>query len=334
MLLGVHEQYQGENATTPVDTLGRYPNTMITREFKGGIVKPQNLVKSLLNLCQDVWDAGLVCNVSFKLSPAEVFDGSWQIYVQQMCRFLVDNNRTGKTVLTFWHEPEDDARDSFPNGMKSGKGAAFASGAEFVRYFNTIHDWCKAVSPSITTSHAALGYGYRPKVGGKGDKSAWVADAGAWLTKADIHAIDIYSGRSFPLSMTLDTSEAFKRWKVAHPGRWGVSERGWTAGPDASAERAASITNELGWLAGLPDGDKPVFYTVWLTEGVEGDHNLKPNDAMTRAINAGFEVALAEPPEEPSEPPTTTMQCPLCHGSGTVPIGTYNVTTTVSAVRS
>jgi len=332
MLLGVHEQYQGENATTPQETLRRYPHAMVTREFKGGVVKPQNLVKSTLNLCQKVWEAGLVCNVSFKLSKDEVFDGTWKIYVQQLCRFLVDNGRTGKTVLTFWHEPEDDAQDSFPNGVKSGKTVTFADGAEFARYFDTIHDWCKEVNPNITTSHAALGYGYRPKLGGPGDKSAWVGNPDAWRTKADINAIDIYSGRSFPLAMTLDTSDAFKRWRDSHPGRWGVSERGWTATPDKSDARAQSIHAELAWLGTLPDTERPVFYIVWLTEGTEGDHNLKPDTLMQATINEGFN-ALANPPEQPEEPPATDMQCPLCHGSGRVPIGSYNITTSVMVSR-
>jgi hypothetical protein len=331
MLLGVHEQYQGDNATTPEETKARYPRTVITREFKGGVIKPQNLVKSTLNLCQKVWDAGLVCNVSFKLSPAEVFDGTWQIYVQQLCRFLVDNGRTGSTVLTFWHEPEDNARDSYPNG--TDKEMAFADGAEFVRYFNTLHEWCKSVSRAIVTSHAALGYGYRPAVGGAKDKSAWVANPDAWVTNADIHAIDIYSGRSFPLAMTLNTSDAFKRWHDSHPGRWGVSERGWTTDRMNSSLRVESVNAELAWLASLPDDERPVFYILWLTEGVENDPNLKPDAAMTTAINAGFDAIMTEPPEEPQEPPANDQQCPLCHGSGRVPLGTYNIVTTVTVTR-
>lgn len=336
MLLGVHEQYQGDNATTPSETLTRYPRAMVTREFKGGIVKPQNLVKSTLNLCQEVWDAGLVCNVSFKLSPAEVANGEWQIYVQQLCRFLVDNGRTGKTVLTFWHEPEDDSADSFPNGRKSGKAVSFDTADEFVTYFDTIHDWCKAVSPSVMTSHAALGYAYRPTIGGKGDKSAYVTNADAWRTKADINAIDIYSGRSFPLDMTLGTSGAFKRWRDSHGGPWGVSERGWTAPPDKHDERAASILAEGEWLASLPDSERPVFYIVWLTEGVEGDDNLKPDDSMREAVNTVFDRLLTPTPTPEPTPDPTDQECPLCHGTGRVPADrdiTINTTVTVTNAR-
>lgn len=332
MLLGVHEQYQGENATTPTDTISRYPRAMVTREFKGGVVKPQNLVPSVTNLCQDIWDAGLVANVSFKLSVEDVTNGGWQIYVQQLCRFLVDNGRVGKTVLTFWHEPEDDAVDSYPNGTKK-TGLSFANGAEFVTYFDTIHDWCKAVHPNITTSHAALGYGYRPKIGGPGDKSAFVTNPDAWKTKADINAVDIYNGRSFPLDVILPDSEAFKRWRASHDGPWGVSERGWTAGPDASAQRASAILAELSWLATTPD--QPVFYIIWLTEGVENDVNLKPDDAMSRAINAGFEVIAGPKPDPMPEPTPEDQECPLCHGSGRVPLDrTYAITTTVTVTNA
>lgn len=332
MLLGVHEQYQGDSATSPDATITRYPNTMVTREFKGGVLKPQNLVKSLINLCQSVWDAGLVANVSFKLSPAEVTNGEWEIYVKQLCRFLVDNGRTGKTVLTFWHEPEDDSRDSYPNG--TNKTLAFNDAAEFVTYFNTIHRWVKEVSANITTSHAALGYGYRPNLGSK-DKSAYVTNPDAWRTQADINAIDIYSGRSFPLSDTLPDSAAFKRWRDSHGGPWGVAERGWTASPDAHAERADSIARELAWLKTLPDTERPVFYIVWLTEGVEGDDNLKPDDTMTNALNTGFAGILTPTPEpDPTPDPTPTdQQCPLCHGTGRVPVGSYTITTNVTAVR-
>lgn len=342
MLLGVHEQYQGENATTPVATLGRYPLTVITREFKGGVIKPTNLVPALNNLCKGVWAAGLIANVSFKLSVADVESGAWEIYVSQLCRFLVDNKRVNSTILTFWHEPEDDAQDSYPNGTNK-TGLAFRDGAHFVSYFDTIHAWCKAVSPGITTSHAALGYGYREHVGGPGDKSAFVTDPSAWVTKADIHAIDIYNGRSFSLEPVLGDMQAFKRWMSSRPGApgpvsWGVSERGWTASTADSAARARAITREFEWLASLPSDHRPLFYIVWLTEGVENDQALKPDDRMREAINNGFALnGLPDTPEEPSEPqpePTpTTIECPLCHGAGTVPGGEYVITTTVKVTR-
>ncbi len=329
MLLGVHEQYQdGPNRTTPVDTQARYPHLAITREFKGGIVKPQNLIPSLRNLCQDVWDAGLVCNVSFKFSKADVFNGQWQIYIEQMARYLTDNELTGKTVLTIWHEPEDDARDSFPNGMKPNKVPEFESGVEFVKYFNTVHRWLKGVNQQIVTSHAALGYGYRPKIGGPRDKSAYVTHPAQWVTECDIDAIDIYSGRSFPLNMTLGNSEAFKRWRDsrATATTWGVSERGWIADAMKYDERNASIAAEAEWLAALPDNERPAFYIVWTTEGVENDPKIILDSTGRDAVNDMFSKLKQPPAEEPAPEQPKMGQCPLCQGSGKVPTDqTFNV---------
>lgn len=338
MLLGVHEQYQSDAATTPEATKTRYPLTAITREFKAGVIKPQNLLPAMKTLCEKVWTAGLVVNVSFKLSPAEVFNGQWRPFIDQLGHYIVDQGRMAQTVITVWHEPEDDTRDSFPNGVKSGKVISFKTGEEFVRYFNTVHGWLKEVNPNIVTSHAALGYGYRPNVGGPGDKSAWVGNPEQWVTYADVQAIDIYSGRSFPLDMNLGTSEAFKRWKGSRPlgSRWGVSERGWTAPVGFHEKRAESIKAEFEWLASLPREERPAFYIVWLTEGVENDPNLRPDTLMVEAVNTGFTLASGAPTtppvvEEPKEP--ELRECPLCHGSGKVPADSnITITTTVSVV--
>lgn len=339
MLLGVHEQYQSDSATTPEATKTRYPLTSITREFKGGVLKPQNLLPSMKNLCEKVWAAGLVVNVSFKLSPAEVFNGQWRPFIDQLGHYIVDQGRLGQTIVTLWHEPEDDTRDSFPNGVKSGKVISFKTGEEFVRYFNTVHGWLKEVNPNIVTSHAALGYGYRPAVGGPNDKSAWVGNPEQWVTHADVHAIDIYSGRSFPLDMHLGVSEAFKRWKDSRPlaSRWGVSERGWTAPVAFHTQRALSITAEFAWLKSLPVEERPAFYIAWLTEGVENDPHLRPDTLMTQAINDGFALALGPdlPPVEPTKPTTPeTRECPLCHGTGTVPASANIIITTTVGVTN
>lgn len=337
-LLGVHEQYQGPKATTPVETLRRHPQTYITREFKSAVIPPQNLVKAMTNLCSDVWSAGLVCNVSFKLSPQEVLNGQWRPHVEQLAHWLVDSQRTDSTILTFWHEPEDDTATSFSNGIKADKKIYFQTAPDFVNYFNTLHGWVKGVSPKITTSHAALGYAYRPTLGGPGDKSAWVPDAQAWRTNADIHSIDIYNGRSFPLDVILRDSPAFNRWSNVHnigvdkSSRWGVSERGWTT-KNQYELRANTITAELAWLKSLKPSERPEFYIAWLTEGVEKDFGLTPDPLMSAALVEGFaNFYRPEPNPEPQQPSTST-QCPLCKGTGTVPIGTYTITTTVQATH-
>ncbi len=327
MLLGVHEQYQGENATTPLDTKSRYPNTQLTREFKGGVIPPQNLIPSFEHLARPIINADMSVVLSLKPSTTDVFNGKWQLYIEQLARHILTNENSADVILTFWHEPEDDARDSYPNGTKK-TNLSFNGGAEFVQYFNTLHDWVKGIDPRIQTSHAALGYGYRPKVGGPGDKSAYVTDASAWVTKADINAIDIYNGRSFPLDVVLGDSPAFNRWRDSRIGPWGVSERGWTTTYHVPAARAQAVTAELAWLATLPEVDRPAFYIAWLTEGVENDQGLKPDALMTEAINAGYANILTPANPSTTPPPEGDLvTCPLCHGTGTVAKGTYTVVT-------
>lgn len=328
MLFGVHEQYQaGPNRTTPVGTRERYPLLDVTREFKAGVITPQNLIPSLKYLCQATWDAELTCIVSFKFDKENVFNGKWQPHIVQAMNWLKDNGHASDTIVVIWHEPEDDASDSF----RDGRSKTFSDGAEFVRYFNIVHDWIKSVDPLIKTSHAALGYGYRPKVGGPGDKSAWVAEPEQWRTKADIDSIDIYSGRSFPLDMTLGTSPAFKRWFDSRESNkeWGVSERGWIADAGKSADRAKSIDAEFEWIASLPIDALPYFYVVWTTEGTENDPKIILDDAGIEAVNRGFghiQARIDESTLPPVQPPPSMMTCPLCSGSGEVPTGaTYTV---------
>ena len=339
MRFGVHEQYQdGPNRTTPNESKQRYPLLMVTREFKGGVIKPQNLIPSLNNLCKATWDAGLTCNVSFKFSRAEVLDGKWRVYIDQAVNWLRDNERTAQTIVTIWHEPEDDASDSF----RDGRAKEFESGIDFVEYFDTVHNWIKEIDPNLLTSHAALGYGYRPAVGGTNDKSAWVADPANWVTKADIHAVDLYSGRSFPLDVTLGSSTAFKRWLDSRPGNsaWGVSERGWITGKyGQSAERVASINAEFDWLMTLPLSALPEFYIVWNTEGTENDPQIILDDYAIAAVNEGFsrldqKIKLGSaPPVEPTPEPVpsaSTKVCPTCNGNGEIP-SSYTVSTTITA---
>lgn len=314
MILGVHEQYQaGKDRTTPAETKKRYPLVKMTREFKGGEVVPQNLNPATKNLCQKVWDEGLICNVSFKFSVTEVMNGKWRPYIEQWAATIRDSGRSAQTILTIWHEPENDK-------------VFIGQPERFVAYFNQVHDWVKAIDPTILTCHAALGYRYRDR----GEITS--AEALKWVTKADINSIDLYSGRSFPLEMTLGTSTAFTRWLSTRPagGSWAVSERGWIAGADKSAERVASINAEFDWLMALPDDALPHFYIVWSTEGTEGDP-LIPLDAAGRdAVNEGFARINArlnpEPEPTPTPEPSTTIECPLCHGEGQVPSGcTYTV---------
>jgi hypothetical protein len=301
--IGIHENYQGVTATTFAKTASRFPLVNATREFEGGVLIPQDLVKRVVARCQMVWDAGKTAVWSFKPNPADVTSSAWKPYVIKLGQYIKDNHLQDKVVIVVWHEPENDVPTYFKNS------------AAFVALFNTVHEWLMSVDPTIVTSHAALGYYYRNITG---------AQAREWVTKATVQSIDFYSGRSFPLAMTLGAAPAFKVWKASRPAGspWGVSERGWIATAELSDDRARAIRAESDWFAGLPRTDYPVFYVVWNTEGVENDPTIILDAAGAAAINTMFGrlTALAGTPDPG---PAPTVPCPLCTGTGKVEPGTY-----------
>ena len=287
MKVGVHEQYQGAKATTFARTASRFPSAAVTREFESGVLQPQDLIGRMIARCGAVWQAGKTAVWSFKPDPAAVSNGEWKPYVQHLAQYIKDNSLQEKVIVVIWHEPENDVPKFFKNA------------ADFVRLFNTVHGWLKDVDPTIVTSHAALAYAYRN----------WtVGQAMAWVTKCDIHSVDIYSGRSFPLAMTIANSKAFQTWKSSRPASaaWGISERGWIATDSRSAERVASINAEADYLASLPEADRPAFYIVWNTEGTENDPTIILDDAGVGAVNELFDRV-------------TEVVCPLCDGHGRIP---------------
>jgi hypothetical protein len=287
MKVGVHEQYQGAKATTFARTASSFPRTVVTREFESGIIAPQDLVRRMVARCGPIWAAGMTAVWSFKPDPGAVYSGLWKPYVVALAQYIKDHDLHDQVVIVIWHEPENDVPKFF-----SGP-------ADFVRLFNTIQSWLLSVDPAIVTSHAALAWAYRN----------WtVAQARAWVTQCTIHSLDIYSGRSFPLAMTLGTSKAFATWKTSRPvdTPWGLSERGWIADESRSAERAASIEAESDYLVALPLAERPSFYVVWNTSGVEDDPTIILDGAAVAAINALFDRMA-------------TLQCPLCGGDGTIP---------------
>jgi hypothetical protein len=285
--VGIHEQYQGAKATTFARTASRFPGTEITREFEGAVLSPQDMVGRLVLRCQPIWQAGKTAVWSFKPNPADVTSGAWKPHIQALAQYIKDNRLQDKVIVVIWHEPENDVPKWFRNG------------SEFSQYFNTVQRWLFEVDPSIVTSHAALGYAYR---------NLSIGQAKAWVTECTIHSIDIYSGRSFPLGMTLGNSRAFATWKASRPkgARWGVSERGWIADESRSEERAASIKAEADYLASLSPVERPDFYVVWNTEGTENDPKIILDDAGTAAVNVLFGRL-------------STVICPLCSGVGNIP---------------
>lgn len=291
MMVGIHEQYQGSKATTFARTAQSFPRTEVTREFEAGVIAPQDLITRMVARCTQTWNGGGVAVWSFKPNPPDVANGKWKPYIQALARYIKDQQLERKVIICIWHEPENDVPKWFKNA------------SEFVRLFNTVQSWLFEVNPEITTTHAALGYWYR---------NVSVSQAATWVTKCTIHSIDIYSGRSFPLGMTLANSKAFATWEESRPkgARWGVSERGWIADESRSEERTASIKAEADYLVSLDLVSRPDFYIVWNTEGTENDPTIILDAAGRDAVNEMFDRLSTA---------VTAIVCPLCGGTGTIP---------------
>lgn len=274
ILLGVHDNTL-DSAARAVE----YEGHAMTREFVGGVrVQPIDLVEKLEKMCAPAWQHGHVAVWSFKPHPASVANGAWRDRVEQLGRHLRQHRRRKPTVVIVWHEPESEI------------GKHFAAPEDFVSLFNTVHHWLAWEYPRVVTCHAAQGYAYRDS--GPMDD----ATARRWRTRATIHGIDIYSGRSFPLQTILPELSGFARWKrrVVAGRRWAVTERGWTCTPANSAKRAATIAREFAWLAGLRR--TPAGYIVWSTHGTEKDAGLVLDAAARQAVTQGFRTLQARAP--------------------------------------
>lgn len=253
LLFGVHED------ADPAQTVARVGGNA-TRVFTPGIIGARDLVKAATAVCTPSWNAGVTAVWSFKPDPAQVASRAWKPYVTDLGAFLRDRPQN-KTVVVVWHEPENDLD-------------RLGSAAGFVRMFDTVAGWLRAAHPGVTTCHAALGYRY----GDGRDITDRVAPT--WRTSADLHCIDVYSGRSNPIDTILPELSSYRRWRryVAQGSRWGVTERGWTIGTigkgGTSVQRSAAMAREAAWLAGLPTAQQPEVYLLWSTGGTENDRGL------------------------------------------------------------
>ncbi len=248
LLYGVHENVD------PAGTVKRLGGNA-TRDFTPGVIGPRDLVKAATAVCAPSWKAGLTSVWSFKPLPADVASGRWRPFVEEFGRFLADSPDK-RTVVVPWHEGENDV----PKWFRDADA--------YVRMFDTVAGWLRSTHPGVVIAHAALAYRYGD---GKGidDKMAR-----RWRTSADLHCVDIYSGRTNPLETILPELSSYRRWRehVAGDSPWGVTERGWTCQKHDFGRRAATISREAEWLAA--QALQPEIYLLWNTGGSEGDAGL------------------------------------------------------------
>lgn len=311
LLFGVHENVD------PAQTVARVGGNA-TRVFTSGVIDPRDLVKDVTAKCSASWAAGQSAVWSFKPKPAQVANGAWKSPVRELAAFLRDNP-TKRTQVVIWHEPENDVPEWFGDA------------AGFVRMFETVAGWLREVHPGVVVLHAALAYRYGDGVrGGITD-----ATAGQWRTSADVHCIDIYSGRTNKIDTILPELSAYRRWRdhLVKGSPWGVTERGWTIGTigkgGTSAERVAAMAREAAWLRSLPVEQLPEIYLLWNTGGTEGDAGLVLDagaEQVARAITGHYAGVAAARAARTTTAPTPaaavpaaaqrTVTCPLCAGSG------------------
>lgn len=276
LLFGVHED------TDPAHTVARVGGNA-SRVFTPGVLSPRDLVKAATAVCAPSWAAGVTAVWSFKPNPADVASGAFKPYVTELGAYL-RANPANRTVVVIWHEPENDV------------GQWFGSAADFVRMFDTVAGWLRAAHPAVTCCHAALAYRY----GDGRDITDRVAPT--WRTSADLHCVDVYSGRTNPLDTILPELSGYRRWRqyVAGTGRWGVTERGWTIGTlgkgGTAAQRSAAMAREAAWLAALPAAQQPEIYLLWSSGGTENDTGLvfdPTADAVARSITGTYAARAA-----------------------------------------
>lgn len=277
---GVHDDRDG------AALLRVFPGVRYTRVFVAGQLSDPNvdLITKVRNVCADSWANGLIPIVSIKLNPAQVIAGRWDTKLRDLGAWLTQRPTT---LVSFWHEPEDDWPAS-----------------TFVPYFNTARDRLHDGGPGIAVVYAAMAYqwapGTRPGTSLRGhtdDPAAWAA------VQADIYAVDVYSGRSFPLDAILPEHAGFARWYqhmiAAVPGRrWMAAERGFEADAAHSALRAATIRREGEWLLTTAPTTHPgcVGWVYWATGGTEESSTLPLDPAGEAAVHdvvAALAAALA-----------------------------------------
>lgn len=284
MLAGIH------TSTAVTARRGGLGRGNVGRDFTHNPIRATDLVRKMTAACAATWAAGKTAIWSFKPHPADVASGAFRPHVQALAAHLRDNPDK-PTIVVIWHEPENDIPQWF------------AAPEDFVRLFNTVHDWLKAVHPGLLTMHCALGYRYADRID--------ITDAVAprWRTRADINAIDAYQGRTFPLGQILPEHTGYRRWRkyVAADGPLAVGERGFSAPPERYAERVATMARELIWLL---DQDVAA-YVIWDSEGNEQDPGLilDPSALAVGEATVSALLAAARP---------VTMTCPACAGTGTL----------------
>jgi hypothetical protein len=283
--VGVHD------VLIPLAAKSRYPGVGLTREFApGGVLNtPGSLITRYVTACGAALAAGLSPIFSVKLDRAQVAAGQWDKPVHDLAQYMA--SRRGANKLAFWQEPENDM-----------------PAADYVAMFNRLATHAKSAYADLQVVYPAMAYQWAPNahrtasVEGKTDNpDAWAA------VQADIFAIDVYSGKSFPVHTILPDHPGFRRWQdTLVKGRpYMVAERGFIATAADWPVRAQAIAREAEWLASTDEGRRCTGYVYWNTTGTE-NNPLLPLDVLygVQAL-AQLVSALTGQPTRPAGRPSS-----------------------------
>lgn len=242
----------------PAEIRAAFPGVRLTREFiSGPLTTPKSLLAAVDKVCRPVWDAGLTPMYSLKLDPTQVVAGRWDGPLTELAGWHIA--QPGAYLIP-WHEPEDDM-----------------TGAQFAAHFNHIADQVRAVNDALPLVYAAMAYQWAPGRGGVGSIAGRTDAPAQWsAVDADVLAVDVYSGRSFPLVAILPEHAGFTRWldKLVGGRQYMVTERGFEATTAQAELRAAQISREADWLTTHPTGQRCTGYVYWNTAGAESSTSL------------------------------------------------------------
>lgn len=234
-----------------------FPGVSLTREFVAGVLStPKSLIPAVERVCRPAWNAGQTPIYSMKLDRDQVAAGKWDAPVADLAAWHATQPAA---YLVPWHEPEDDM-----------------TAAQYVPYFNRIADRVRSVNTRLPLVYAAMAYQWAPKSGG-GSLAGRTDTPAVWAqVDADVLGVDVYSGRSFPLTAILPEHPGFARWlgELAGDRPYMVTERGFEAVPDKYQVRADQIRREGWWLRSDPVGQRCMGYVYWNTAGTESSSSL------------------------------------------------------------
>jgi hypothetical protein len=295
--IGIHEDWTATPpGRTPAQVLARYPKSGIGRCFTGNpITTVQDLRPKVLSTLKPYLDAGTpVIYISIKTDIAKTRNGDFNTKYAEVGGQISGLKAEYDTdiVVIPWHEPEDN----------------FSSGDAYVHYYNKVRDNIKLGGPDVKVKPCFTAYHWAPgaagSIGGKtNDPSLWFTG----LKMDDGAAVDVYSGRSFPLDQILPEHPGFARWVSFLPAsvRISITERGWetpssTNSTNRSALRAATEEREFNWLLSSdPTARRIDDYIIWSSPGVEGAQGLIQDAAAVAKIDAFLAAAVPDPEEQP-----------------------------------